>query len=182
MPSAPAPAPSAPLAWVRCEANGRVVYSDSGCAGVGTQRASSADTRAAVSTLPSGAAGQRTTTLYRCKAFSGAVTWSAARCDPNKALIERMVSVPQGLSLQQQIRAAERSSAPVQTASAAAGAPTPPRAEATGEALRQRECRYLDEHIRQLDAWARQPLSAQEQDRVREQRKAARDRQFALHC
>ena len=44
------------------------------------------------------------------------------------------------------------------------------------------ECARLEEQITALDAEARQPLSAQRQDRIRELRKTARDRQFALRC
>jgi hypothetical protein len=49
-------------------------------------------------------------------------------------------------------------------------------------ANRKAECELLDHHIARLDAWARQPQSAQSQDRIREERKLARDRQFQLRC
>lgn len=44
------------------------------------------------------------------------------------------------------------------------------------------ECPQLDLLIAALDAAARLPHSAAEQDRLREQRKQARDKQFALRC
>lgn len=44
------------------------------------------------------------------------------------------------------------------------------------------ECRALDEHIKHLDALARQPLDAQTQDWIKARRKADRDRQFAIRC
>lgn len=44
------------------------------------------------------------------------------------------------------------------------------------------ECKALDEHIKYLDAMARQPQSGQMQDWIKDQRKKDRDRQFALHC
>ena len=44
------------------------------------------------------------------------------------------------------------------------------------------ECKALDEHIKYLDAMARQPQSGQTQDWIRDQRKKARDRQFAIRC
>lgn len=46
----------------------------------------------------------------------------------------------------------------------------------------KRECKELDEDIKQMDVYTRQALSSKEQDRVRGFRKAARDRQFALRC
>lgn len=44
------------------------------------------------------------------------------------------------------------------------------------------ECGQLDSVIAALDAEARQPLPGSEQDRIRGERKRARDRQFALRC
>lgn len=44
------------------------------------------------------------------------------------------------------------------------------------------ECKALDEHIKYLDAMARQPHSGQMQDWIKDQRKKDRDRQFALRC
>lgn len=44
------------------------------------------------------------------------------------------------------------------------------------------ECKALDEHIKHLDAMARQPLDAQTQDWIKARRKADRDRQFAIRC
>lgn len=44
------------------------------------------------------------------------------------------------------------------------------------------ECGQLDSVIARLDAAARQPLPGSEQDRIRGERKRARDRQFALRC
>ena len=44
------------------------------------------------------------------------------------------------------------------------------------------ECAQLNALIASIDAAARQPLSGSEQDRLSDQRRRARDRQFALHC
>jgi hypothetical protein len=44
------------------------------------------------------------------------------------------------------------------------------------------ECTQLNALIAALDAAARQPLPGAEQDRIRDQRKRARDRQFELRC
>ena len=44
------------------------------------------------------------------------------------------------------------------------------------------ECGLLNAAVAAYDAEARQPLSGWRQDRLREMRKAARDRQFALRC
>ncbi|WP_180128239.1 hypothetical protein [Rhodoferax sp. BLA1] len=47
---------------------------------------------------------------------------------------------------------------------------------------RNAECTYLDEQIKQIDALARQALSASSQDRLRQERQRVRSRQFELHC
>ena len=44
------------------------------------------------------------------------------------------------------------------------------------------ECAQLNALIASIDAAARQPQSGLEQDRLKEQRKRARDRQFSLRC
>jgi hypothetical protein len=44
------------------------------------------------------------------------------------------------------------------------------------------ECKALDEHIKSLDAMARQPQSGQMQDWIRDRRKQDRDRQYQLSC
>ncbi|MCY1547032.1 hypothetical protein D9M68_830650 [compost metagenome] len=43
-------------------------------------------------------------------------------------------------------------------------------------------CGYLNELVTVLDSEARQPQSAAEQDRIRAEKKEARDEQFRLHC
>jgi hypothetical protein len=47
---------------------------------------------------------------------------------------------------------------------------------------RKAECQGLNAYIEKLDAWARQPQSAQTQDWIRDERKKARDRQFGIRC
>lgn len=44
------------------------------------------------------------------------------------------------------------------------------------------ECAALDKRIEWLDSMARQPQSGQMQDWIRQERKTARDRQFAIKC
>jgi len=44
------------------------------------------------------------------------------------------------------------------------------------------ECKALEQRIALLEAQAREPRSAQDQDRIRAEHRAARDRQFELRC
>ena len=165
-------------AWSRCESGGRVSYSDRGCAD-GVQTSRSDTTQAALSTVPSTGSTAGASTVYRCKSYSGAVFWSSTHCGQKKALIDRMVEVPRGLGFQDQVVVAERSLAAARQAAHAAPVRVAP---APAVVDRRSECRELDEEVRRLDAYARQPLSGHEQDRVRGKRKTARDRQFVLHC
>ncbi len=50
------------------------------------------------------------------------------------------------------------------------------------QAAMKAECMALEERIKYLDAMARQPQSGQMQDRIREDRKNARDRQARIPC
>jgi hypothetical protein len=182
----PPPAARAPLAppqpaWTRCEEGGRVTYSDAGCDGA-TERTSSLTSQAALSAVPAHADSLKTTTLYRCKAYSGVVFWSGSHCHQKKALVDRMVEVPRGLSFKEKVAVAERAipkpprpaAAPTQSVSRpTAAAPRPTRAQ---------RCELLKQSVEDIDARTRQPLSPSEQDFWREERKKVRDAQFRLRC
>lgn len=163
--------------WTRCEVNGKVSYSDSGCAGA-VQKSSSQTTQAALTTVPARKGSANTTTIYRCKAYSGVVFWSSHHCHLKKALVDRLVEVPRGMSFQQQILVAERSlprkREPVRQVQR--------QARAVPGQSKQVECDALEKTIANIDARTRQPLAAGEQDHWRGKRKEARERQFALRC
>lgn len=163
--------------WTRCDADGKVSYSDAGC-GSAVQKSSSNTTQAALSTVPSSKDTASTTAIYRCIAYSGVVFWSSKHCSQKKALVDRMVEVPRGLSFKQQIVAAERSlprkQEPVRQVQRQVAKP-PARSK-------QEACDALEKTIANIDAQARQPQSAAMQDRFRADRKEARDQQFALRC
>jgi hypothetical protein len=96
-------------------------------------------------------------TIYMCKASNGGTFWSAADCGQHGAMTEQIVRVPENLSFDQQVKLAEQQRS-------------------------QAECTALDARVLSLDDLARQPQSAQTQDSIRDQRKMARDRQYALRC
>ena len=179
-PKARAPIAPPQPAWTRCEEGGRVTYSDAGCGGA-TERVSSLTSQAALSTVPARAATQNTSTIYRCKAYSGVVFWSGTHCNQKKALVDRMVEVPRGLSFKEQVVVAERAmpksprpaAAPRSASMPTAAAPRPTRAQS---------CESLKRKIELIDAEARQPLPAWRQDELRNKRKNARDEQFRLRC
>jgi hypothetical protein len=122
-------------------------------------------------------------TIYLCKAYSGGMFWSSAPCGPQKATLDRTVSVPDGLPWDQKVQLGEvawaeaRSlTAPVQPVQAAAQPqqPSPPSKPA--------ECASLAATIANLDSQARQPQSSQMQDWIKQQRQRARDQQYRLRC
>lgn len=163
--------------WTRCEADGKVSYSDAGCAGA-VQKSSSQTTQAALTTVPTSKASANATTIYRCKAYSGVVFWSSTHCNQKKALIDSMVEVPRGLSFEQQVLVAERSLPRQQTPVRQ----VQQQMVTSGAADKRGECDRLNAEIRAIDAITRQALSGPEQDWWRTKRQKARDQQFALRC
>ena len=165
--------------WTRCQVGEQVVYSDAGC-GAGVAQRSSADSQApvtAISSMPETAASH---TLYRCKPYSGGAFWSTRHCNQQEALVDRMTTVPRNLTLNQKIPLAERSLKKTQPSVQQSTAQVPQRSAASPD--KQTECSELNKLIQHIDAQTRQPLPAFEQDQLRGQRKAARDKQFALRC
>lgn len=164
----------APPRWTRCIVNGQVLYSETNCPdNTPTTRPVEPATR-----NPRPATDNGVITLYHCKAYNGGTFWANAHCNQHKALVDRMVSVPSTLPFEQQVQIAEtrRSAGTTTTASRTVII------NKTGASSKTAQCEALNEQIVQHDAMARQPLSAQVQDRIREMRKLARDRQFALRC
>ena len=174
---APAGLPPAvePPSWKRCEMAGRTLYTDSTCP---------LDATITYAAPPATRHSERTTqstTLYHCKSYDGRTFWSNQHCNLQRALVDRLVNVPAGLSFDQQVAIADgQRLAALAQANRRAAAPVavPPVAGAD----RIASCRALDEQVRQLDAWARQPQSAQGQDWIRSERQKARDEQFRLGC
>jgi hypothetical protein len=118
-------------------------------------------------------------TIFLCKAYNGGTFWAQAHCNQHNALIDSMVSVPAGLPFEQQVQIAQQHrQAMAQTIYAAPAPDATPDPSVANRA----QCKSLDARVEQLDAMARQPHSAQTQDWIRGERKAARDRQFALRC
>ncbi|WBY03140.1 hypothetical protein PE066_06295 [Ramlibacter tataouinensis] len=122
------------------------------------------------------AAAAHSGSIYLCKAYSGGTFWAQAHCNQHNALIESIVSVPDGLPWDQQVALAE------QQRNGSHQQHRVISTETSSHAARQGECKALDARITHLDAMARQPQGAQTHDWIRSERKAARDPQFALRC
>lgn len=123
-------------------------------------------------------------TVYLCKAYSGGQFWSNTLCSKQQALIERMVTVPDDMSWDQQVQLAEQSRAE------AARLTAPPPVTTTksvrnfhnGIEGKAGECQSLANSIQQFESMSRQPQTGQMQDWITARKREARDRQFQLRC
>ncbi|MDO8906331.1 hypothetical protein [Hydrogenophaga sp.] len=170
--------PSVPqtMAMKRCTLNGQVSYTDGDCPALAQVEA--------VNLMPNsgwtGSSSAGRTTIERCKTSDNRYFWSASPCRQRLAQVDRYATVSAGIPFEQQVHEAEeqrRAARPPSSAIAPSSVAT-----ATGSGAKARQCKALNDEIVHLDAWARQPLTAWQQDRIRERRKAARDQQFALKC
>lgn len=170
----PLPAPPAGLSAAvhRCENASQVSYTDGPCpAGM---RGSPVDTTTALSVE-----GAQGTTLYRCRGAGR--FWSVVHCQHRGAEIVSMHTVPANLSLAEQIVFAQNRAAltrPARPPVVVSGPPAPSNAAS----MKAAECKRLNDNVAALDAYARQPLTGGEQDRVARQRRELRDQQFWLRC
>ncbi|MDP2407273.1 MAG: DUF4124 domain-containing protein [Hydrogenophaga sp.] len=155
----------------KCVVQGRVLYTDEPC-----------PPGAEASTVAQAPAPSRpsTITLYLCKATDGGLFWTRQHCHQRRAWVERTVTVPADRSFDEQVAWARE-----RRAALAAPRPLPPVAMTERHEVAQDrtlQCKALNERVTRLDAYARQPLSAGQQDWARSERKKARDEQFRLHC
>ena len=167
------PPPAEPLSAVhRCENASQVTYTDGPCpAGM---RGHPVDTTTALNVE-----GAQGTTLYRCRGAGR--FWSVVHCQHRGAEIVSMHTVPANLSLAEQIVFAQNRAAltrPARPPVVVSGPPVPSNAAS----MKAAECKRLNDNVAALDAYARQPLTGGEQDRVARQRRELRDQQFWLRC
>ncbi len=124
-------------------------------------------------------------TLYLCKSYGGGMFWSNTHCRQHNALIDRIESVPSGLSFDQQVEIARSQSNAAQSLYPAPAPVQPAAPPAPSRAPRETyrgPCEALDQRVAHLDAMARQPQSGPTQDWITAERKKARDQQFRLRC
>lgn len=118
-------------------------------------------------------------TLYMCRSYGGGSFWTNTHCRQQNALVERMVTVPDGLPFDQQVRLGEQARAEGQRLLDAS--PARP-VTTTNTQVTQNECAAIDARIQYLDQVARHPLPGPTQDAVAAERRGLRDRQFQLRC
>lgn len=121
-------------------------------------------------------------TVYLCKTYSGGEFWSKAHCGKHNALIQRIVNVPDGLPFDQQVHLGQQAQAQAEGARLAAPPQPVQTTQQPTQTTRAVDCAALANRIHSLDAVARQGQSAQSQDRIRQERQAARDAQLRGGC
>lgn len=117
--------------------------------------------------------------LYLCRAYGGGTFWAQAHCNQYNALIERIVSVPDTLAFDQQVKLAEQQRQPTPSTTTVTSTTVVNNSPAVSHMA---QCQALDAQITHYDAMARQPQSGQMQDWITAQKKKARDQQFRIKC
>ena len=125
--------------------------------------------------------GGRTTRVTKCMSAIGApTTFSDGPCPPGTRndvlVVQPDLNLADGMSSAQRSESIRDSRLKAQATVEYEQRPSAP-SSATSSL-----CAQLDAQIDALDAEARQPLPGWRQDQIREVRKTARDRQFALRC
>ena len=158
----------------KCVVQGQVLYTDDHC-----------PPGAEASTVAHASAPSRpsTITLYLCKATDGGLFWTRQHCHQRSALVDRTVTVPADRSFDEQVAWARARRAELAVPVTSNPAPVFQEQRDTRAAWNKASrCKYLNERVAVLDSEARQPLSALRQDRIRVEKKEARDEQFRLRC
>lgn len=126
-----------------------------------------------------GASGMRE--IYLCKDFQGRFFWESTACSLNGRFMERIASVPAGLSWDQQVAIAMAQRDKAHAIAAEQIVPVAPRASMQKPSAG--ECQVLEAVVQRADQECRvKSCNMRELDWVRDQRREARDRQFRLGC
>jgi hypothetical protein len=123
--------------------------------------------------------------IFLCRVYSGGSILSSSRCDATKAVVEREIYVPDSLTWDQQVTYAEQvlsASRALQQAPNVANTNSVTTITTTAQQSSGAMCQALAAEIANYDAMARQPQSGQTQDWIAERKRAARTKQFGLHC
>lgn len=125
--------------------------------------------------------------LYRCRSYGGGLFWSQTHCQQHDALVDRIESVPSGLSADRQIRVAEQGlHQSVRTASRADAMTRAEQKalqrEARARMRLQARCDRLQAELDVQYRRSRQKLTALQQQRVGERQQRLRDERLQSGC
>jgi hypothetical protein len=117
--------------------------------------------------------------IYLCRSYGGGSFWSSAQCSKSNALMERIVTVPDNMPFEQQVQIGEQTHSEARRLSKSSRNTV---VITNSDQHTENECASINARIQQLDSLARLPQSGQTQDRISEERKQLRDRQFRIPC
>jgi hypothetical protein len=125
--------------------------------------------------------------LYRCRAYGGGLFWSKTHCQQHDALVDRIETVPSGLSMDRQIRVAEQGLSKSQRTASRADAMTRAEQKSLQREARSRErqqarCERLQAELERQYSRSRQPLTARQQQRVAERQQRLREERAQAGC
>lgn len=124
-------------------------------------------------------------TVYLCQSYDGRLFWTNTHCNRQRALVQRMKTVPDDLSFQQQVELAEQDRADgmriARNMADSGEGSVVGQAHGPGQ-WAQMECASIKQRIVELDRQARQPWEGDKQDRIAAERRVLRNRQFQLKC
>ena len=125
--------------------------------------------------------------LYRCQAYGGGRFWSREPCQQHGALVDRIASVPAGLSLERQVRVAEQGAREAEGSvrQAAVGVRSEQEALRREQRAAERQrarCARLDADLARQDGRSRQRHTARLQERIRERQQLLREERGRAGC
>lgn len=117
--------------------------------------------------------------LYYCSAYNGGKFWASTHCRQHNGLVERIMTVPDGMTFDQHVELGRQQ---LNAGPSSSGTTRSTTIIQQHQPSRKAQCDALDARIKHYDAMARQPQSGQMQDWISAERKKARDQQFRLRC
>ncbi len=128
--------------------------------------------------------------IYRCRAYGGGQFWSEVHCQQQGALVERIESVPAGMSFERQVKVAEQG-AGRGSKGVVAGNPgrseqaaieREARARARAQARQQARCAKWQAELERQQGFSRQKLTARRQEFIRARQQALRQQREQSGC
>lgn len=128
--------------------------------------------------------------IYRCRTYGGGQFWSEQHCQQHGALIERIESVPAGMSFERQVKVAEQGSGRSAKAVSAGRASRSEqaliereaKARAREQARLQARCARWQAELERQQGYSRQKLTARRQEFIRNKQQFLREQREQAGC
>lgn len=128
--------------------------------------------------------------IYRCRAYGGGQFWSEQHCQQHGALVERIESVPAGMSFERQVKVAEQGSGRSAKAVSASRAgrseqaliEREAKARAREQVRLQARCARWQAELERQQGYSRQKLTARRQEFIRNKQQLLREQREQAGC